>query len=49
MLKTVTIDVQVGALTAGTAGSTYFDITTEGIADATTGTIAWFSDVAGTT
>jgi len=47
--KTVTVGAQSGTLTAGTAGSVTFPVTTANIANGQAGTIEWFSDAAGTT
>ena len=47
--KTVTVGAQSGTLTAGTAGSVTFPVTTANIANGEAGTIEWFSDAAGTT
>ncbi len=48
-VKSVTVGAQQGWPVAGTPGAATFGVTTENIADGRTGTVAWFSDAAGTT
>ena len=46
---TIKVNSQSGAITAGTAGSATFVITTTGIDNGVTGTVQWFTTSAGTT
>ena len=47
-VKTVSVSAQTGILTVGTAGSATFSVPTENIATGLAGSVAWFSDAAGT-
>jgi len=47
--KTVTIQAQIGNMTAGTASSVTFPVTTTNIANGKEATIGWFTDATGNT
>ena len=47
--KTVNVGAQIGTLTAGTAGSATFTVTTANIANGQAGTVTWYTTSSGTT
>ncbi len=47
--KTVSVAAQTGTLTAGSAGTATFEVSTTNIADGIAGSVSWFVDAAGAT